>query len=170
MLGVTTAASGSSLSTSAVLAPSSSRTAPLSATITGSITTGACRRRIGERLDHRLDVAAVPSIPIFTASTPMSSATARTWATIIRGEIGSTISTPDVFCAVIAVIAVIPWTPTRANAFRSAWMPAPPPESEPAIERTAGRCTANSSDGQPREATASEVTTKCASRYPDWSR
>ena len=40
--------------------------------------------------------------------------------------------------AVMAVIAVIPWTPLRANALRSAWMPAPPPESEPAIERTRG--------------------------------
>jgi hypothetical protein len=39
---------------------------------------------------------------------------------------------------VIAVIAVIPCTPQRANAFRSAWIPAPPPESEPAIERQAG--------------------------------
>ena len=46
--------------------------------------------------------------------------------------------TPIVFCAVIAVIAVIPCTPQRANAFRSAWIPAPPPESEPAIESTAG--------------------------------
>ena len=55
-----------------------------------------------------------------------------------RGETDSTASTPTVFCAVIAVIAVIPCTPQRAKAFRSAWMPAPPPESEPAIERTAG--------------------------------
>src|SRR3954453_7224816 len=46
--------------------------------------------------------------------------------------------TPMVFCAVSAVIAVIPWTPQRAKAFRSAWIPAPPPESEPAIESTAG--------------------------------
>ena len=46
--------------------------------------------------------------------------------------------TPTVLCAVSAVIAVMPWTPQRANAFRSAWMPAPPPESEPAIESTAG--------------------------------
>ena len=68
----------------------------------------------------------------------MSSATARTWATIISGGTGVTISTPTVFCAVIAVIAVIPWTPQRANAFRSAWIPAPPPESEPAIASTAG--------------------------------
>ncbi len=68
----------------------------------------------------------------------MSSATARTWATTIRGETDSTAVTPTVFCAVIAVIAVIPCTPTFANTFRSAWIPAPPPESEPAIERTAG--------------------------------
>src|SRR4051794_25421636 len=35
-------------------------------------------------------------------------------------------------------MAVIPCTPQRANAFRSAWMPAPPPESEPAMESTRG--------------------------------
>src|SRR5215207_3193007 len=68
----------------------------------------------------------------------MSSATARTCATIISGGTGWMASTPTVFWAVIAVIAVMPCTPQRANAFRSAWMPAPPPESEPAIERTAG--------------------------------
>ena len=39
------------------------------------------------------------------------------------------------FCAVSATIAVEPWTPAAANAFRSAWMPAPPPESEPAMVR-----------------------------------
>src|SRR5215471_14577153 len=44
-----------------------------------------------------------------------------------------TSSTPTVFCAVIAVIAHIPCTPQRANAFRSASIPAPPPESDPAI-------------------------------------
>ena len=31
-----------------------------------------------------------------------------------------------------------PCTPARANALRSAWMPAPPPESEPAIDRHTG--------------------------------
>src|SRR4051812_13571546 len=35
-------------------------------------------------------------------------------------------------------MAVIPWTPAAANAFRSAWIPAPPPESEPAIASTRG--------------------------------
>ena len=72
------------------------------------------------------------------ASIPMSPATAATWARIISGGITRTSVTPTVFWAVIAVIAVIPWTPQRANAFRSAWIPAPPPESEPAIERTVG--------------------------------
>jgi hypothetical protein len=57
---------------------------------------------------------------------------------IASGGTGCTASTPVVLWAVIAVIAVMPWTPQRANAFRSAWMPAPPPESEPAMERTAG--------------------------------
>ncbi len=77
-------------------------------------------------------------MPILTASTPMSDATARTWPTIASGGTGVTPSTATVFCQVTAVIAVMPWTPQRANAFRSAWMPAPPPESEPAIESTAG--------------------------------
>ena len=57
---------------------------------------------------------------------------------IISGEIAWIASTPRVFWAVIAVIAVIPWTRQAANAFRSAWIPAPPPESEPAIDSTLG--------------------------------
>src|SRR3954469_21395835 len=53
------------------------------------------------------------------------------------GATGWTPRTSTVFCTVIAVIAVIPCTPQRANALRSAWMPAPPPESDPAIDSTA---------------------------------
>ena len=41
--------------------------------------------------------------------------------------------TPTVFWAVSATIADMPCTPQRANAFRSAWMPAPPPESDEAM-------------------------------------
>src|SRR5829696_7528074 len=52
------------------------------------------------------------------------------------GETNSTDVTPTVLWAVIAVTALIPWTPQRANALRSAWIPAPPPESETAIDRT----------------------------------
>ena len=56
-------------------------------------------------------VAAVPSIPTLTASTPMSTGTASTWATMTSGGDGWIASTPTVFWAVIAVIAVVPWTP-----------------------------------------------------------
>jgi len=47
--------------------------------------------------------------------------------------------TPRVFWIVTAVIAVIPNTPSALKVFRSAWIPAPPPESEPAIESARGR-------------------------------
>ena len=68
----------------------------------------------------------------------MSSTTASICALTSRGFSAKTWVTPTVFCAVIAVIAVIPCTPHAENAFRSAWMPAPPPESDPAIDRTRG--------------------------------
>src|SRR4029077_4100199 len=35
-------------------------------------------------------------------------------------------------------MTVMPCTPSASIVFRSAWMPAPPPESEPAIARTRG--------------------------------
>ena len=44
--------------------------------------------------------------------------------------------TPQVFCAVSAVMAVMPKQPSAAIVFRSAWMPAPPPLSEPAMDST----------------------------------
>ena len=43
-----------------------------------------------------------------------------------------------VFCAVTAVIAVEQYTPRAAQALRSAWIPAPAPESEPATVSTCG--------------------------------
>ena len=136
-LGVTTVARGRTRSIKPAFAFGSSSTAPLCETITGSTTVGAPRTRSSASTTASI-VGSSPSMPTLTPSTPMSPATARTWATIISGGTGVTISTPTVFWAVIAVIAVIPCTPQRANAFRSAWIPAPPPESEPAIERQAG--------------------------------
>ena len=119
-------------------AAGSSSCAPDSATITGSITTGVASGSSASARATASIVTRSPSIPILTASTPMSLATARTWATMISGGIAWIAVTPSVFWAVIAVIAVIPCAPHAANAFRSAWMPAPPPESEPAIESTRG--------------------------------
>src|SRR6266545_740072 len=40
------------------------------------------------------------------------------------------------FCTVTAVIADMPCTPWARNVLRSAWIPAPPPESDPATVRT----------------------------------
>ena len=55
--------------------------------------------------------------------------------------IGHTPCTPSVFCAVSAVIAVAAKPPSAVTALMSAWMPAPPPESEPATIRTRPRFT-----------------------------
>src|SRR5215211_2704524 len=52
------------------------------------------------------------------------------------GAMGSTPNTPKVFCAVNAVIAVAANAPSMVTVLMSAWMPAPPPESEPATIRT----------------------------------
>src|SRR5205814_4032252 len=46
--------------------------------------------------------------------------------------------TPLVFCAVRAVMTEAPYTPNAANVLRSAWMPAPPEESEPAMVSAMG--------------------------------
>jgi hypothetical protein len=81
-------------------------------------------------------VSAECSMPIFTASTPMSSTTASIWSMRICDGTAWIERTPSVFCAVSAVIAVMPKQPSAAMVFRSAWMPAPPPLSDPAMDRT----------------------------------
>src|SRR5258708_4900408 len=48
-------------------------------------------------------------------------------------------NTPKVFCAVSAVTAVIAKPPSAVTVLMSAWMPAPPPESEPATISTRPR-------------------------------
>ena len=125
-------------STSARRASGSSSDAPLSATITGSRTTGTSPRR-SSAARTAATVSADPSMPIFTASTPMSSATARTWPRIASGGIGVIPVTATVFCQVTAVIAVMPCTPQLANAFRSAWMPGAAARVRPG-DRQDARC------------------------------
>ena len=46
--------------------------------------------------------------------------------------------TPSGFCAVIDVIAEVPYTLFAANVIKSACMPAPPPESLPAMVSATG--------------------------------
>src|SRR4051794_38235940 len=102
-------------------------------------------------------------MPTLPAPTPMSSTTARTCATIIAGDTASTAVTATVFCAVMAVIAVVPCTPARAKAFRSAWIPAPPPESEPAIDRQTGMRPGSGTAAKDRRARSGQ----CAERHAE---
>jgi hypothetical protein len=63
----------------------------------------------------------------------MSPATASICAVTKSASRATDAVIPIVFCAVTAVIALVPYTPSAAKVLRSAWMPAPPPESLPAI-------------------------------------
>ena len=61
------------------------------------------------------------------------------WARTSSGVSVSTACTPRVFWAVTAVMAAVPHTPWASNVLRSATMPAPPLESEPAMVSATGR-------------------------------
>jgi hypothetical protein len=130
--GVTSDARGNSSSTIADTASGSSRGSPEVATITGSSTYGRSECERTPSATART-TSASPSIPDLIAAGRRSAATASIWARTSAGDTRSHARTPSVFCAVTAVIADVPNTPNRMNVFRSAWMPAPPPESEPAI-------------------------------------
>src|SRR5436190_17341218 len=56
-----------------------------------------------------------------------------------RAVAACTPKTPAGFCAVRHVTTLGPCTARAANVFRSAWMPAPPPLSEPAMVRATGK-------------------------------
>ncbi len=75
--------------------------------MTGSSTTTAGRVSSSQPATAPMS-SAVPSMPIFTASTAMSAAMESSWARTTSTGIGWTACTPCVFWAVIAVIAVIP--------------------------------------------------------------
>ena len=82
-------------------------------------------------------MAADDTMPTFTAAGRMSSnTTSICWATN-AGSTSRTPKTPVVFCAVSAVTAVSANRPSAAIVLMSAWMPAPPLESDPAMLSTA---------------------------------
>src|SRR5256714_551077 len=104
--------------------------------MTGSTTSGT---RCSSRKSATVSIScAEKSIPVLAASPPRSAKTASSCARTKSGGTSCTAVTPVVFCAVSATMAVMPWQPTAANAFRSAWIPVPPPESEPAIVKQRG--------------------------------
>ena len=80
-----------------------------------------------------MTTSVLESIPVLTASTPMSLNTASICAAIKSKGTSWMEVTATVFWAVSAVSTLIPKPPSRVMVFRSAWMPAPPPESEPAM-------------------------------------
>ena len=72
-------------------------------------------------------------MPTFTASGRMSEKTASICSPKNSGVTSMIEVTPRVFCAVRAVMALVPNTPFACIVLRSACTPAPPLESEPAI-------------------------------------
>ena len=65
-------------------------------------------------------IAAFASMPIFTASAPMSPAIASICAVTRSAGRACHATTPSVFWAVTAVMALVPKTPCAAKVFRSA--------------------------------------------------
>ncbi len=107
------------------------------ATITGSTTSfsSRCCARISATASM---IGVVESMPHLAASVPKSSRTERSCCATNAGGRFSTPWTPREFCAVTAVSTDMPNTRNAENVLRSAWMPAPPPESEPAMVRALG--------------------------------
>ena len=135
MLGVITSARGNSSSIRAVRALSCIRLEPLVATITGSTTM--CSARYSRSLVPMARMmSALDTMPIFTASGRMSRNTQSSCCATNSGVASSTPDTPVVFWAVRAVMALMPYTPRQVMVFRSAWIPAPPLESLPAMVST----------------------------------
>ena len=77
-------------------------------------------------------------MPVLTARTAKSSRTVSICCRTNAGSRTATPRTPTVFWAVTAVKADVPCTRSAAKVFRSAWAPAPPPESEPAMVSAVG--------------------------------
>ena len=62
--------------------------------------------------------------------------TVSNWASMSSEESSWDMVTATVFCAVTAVTTDAPKAPLAEIARRSAWIPAPPPESDPAMVTT----------------------------------
>ncbi len=100
--------------------------------MTGSTTNGAiaCSRTF---IDTTSMIAADESMPVFVAAISKSSKTASIWASIKSVGKSKDAVTAVVFCAVTAVSTEVAKTPLACIALMSAWTPAPPPESDPAM-------------------------------------
>ena len=107
IFGVTTSASGSSRSTSVSMASAARSGAPLVATITGSTTT--CAAWYSWSFAAIVSMSAHDDVmPILTARGGMSVNTASSSAARNSGATSAVARTPCVFCAVSAVMALMP--------------------------------------------------------------
>ena len=135
--GVTTVASGKRRATSVSTASSSSSRAPELAIITGSTTsgTGCSLEEAGDGLDHAARRTASPSWrhPRRDRRRPLRAEPARRQAAPRAPRSHRRCSAPSARRS-----RSCRGSPAAAKAFRSAWMPAPPPESDPAIVRHLG--------------------------------
>eukprot|EP00967_Tisochrysis_lutea_P126412 scaffold213643_cov31-Tisochrysis_lutea.AAC.2 len=138
MLGVTSRQRGSNRSRIRRTPSASTSGVPLEETMTGSQTTASHGERSRYSTTSRTTWAE-PSMPILMAWARMSSSSARSDSRTLSALGSSTCRTPREFCAVSAVSTAHPCTPSEWNASKSAWMPAPPPESEPAMVQASGR-------------------------------
>ena len=135
--GVTTVARGKSPSISVDTASGSSSASPLLASITGSTTMGMSGYARSASATAAM-ISALASMPVLMAPAPISERTESICAVTASGGRLKTACTPRVFWAVTDVTADMPYTPLAENVLRSAWMPAPPPESEPAMVSATG--------------------------------
>ena len=132
MFGVRTSASGRSFSHSAVTASSRSSFAPDVATMTGSTTM--CFAPYSFNFAAIVSISsAEDTMPILTASGKMSVNTASSCSARKCGVESKMSVTPVVFWAVRAVTAHRAKTPLAVMVLMSAWIPAPPLESLPAM-------------------------------------
>ena len=132
MLGVSNVARGSTADRSAEMALSCMRGLPFLAYITGSMTTWRGRYFFRPAATASMH-AGVESMPTLTASGGMSSNTASIWSAMTLGEMSSMERTRAVFSATTETMTLMPNTPSADMVFRSAWTPAPPLQSDPAM-------------------------------------
>src|ERR1035437_5047717 len=82
--------------------------------------------------------AAEHNIPVLTATTGNVSSKSSSWSQTSSTGSGWTVLTTLAVSDTTQVRAVRPWTPKYWNVLRSAWMPAPAEQSDPAIVRATG--------------------------------
>ena len=134
IFGVRSVTIGKSFSLMVETVPPSERASPLVATMTGSQTIILGLYSLSLSATAEI-ILAVGSIPSFTASTWISSNTASICFCISSTGTLKTDSTRVVFSATTDVITLMPKVSLALKALRSACIPAPPEQSEPATDK-----------------------------------